>query len=119
MTQHGLKYIALQIVNSKSICTLEPGSVEDLSESVSISVRGKKYERGGFTLIELLVVIAIIVLLMSVLVPSLRRARTSAKRLVCAHNLKQISLAVDLYLCSHDNTYPCAQDPLPTATQQS
>ena len=69
--------------------------------------------RRGFTLIELLVVIAIIALLLSVLVPSLRRARASAKRLVCAHNLKQISLAVDLYLYSNDNTYPCAQDPLP------
>ena len=113
MTQQRLKYIALQIADSESICEPEPGSVEDLGESVSSSVGGKKYERGGFTLVELLVVIAIIALLMSVLVPSLRRARTSAKRLVCAHNLKQISLAVDLYLYSHDNTYPCAQDPLP------
>ncbi len=82
-------------------------------ESVSNSVRAEGCRRGGFTLIELLVVIAIIALLLSVLMPSLRRARAIAKRLVCAHNLKQISLAVDLYLHSNDNTYPCAQDPLP------
>ena len=82
-------------------------------ESVLNRVRDEKCRRGGFTLIELLVVIAIIALLLSVLMPSLRRARAIAKRLVCAHNLKQVSLAVDLYLYSNDNTYPCAQDPLP------
>lgn len=74
---------------------------------------GERPRRAGFTLIELLVVIAIIALLLSVLMPSLRRARAIAKRLVCAHNLKQVSLAADLYLQSNDNTYPCAQDPLP------
>jgi prepilin-type N-terminal cleavage/methylation domain-containing protein/prepilin-type processing-associated H-X9-DG protein len=67
----------------------------------------------GFTLVELLVVIAIIGLLLSILTPSLVRVRATAKRLACAHNLKQINLAVNLYLNSQDNTYPCAQDPLP------
>ncbi|MHC4120378.1 MAG: type II secretion system protein, partial [Planctomycetota bacterium] len=83
-------------------------------ESVLIRVRDEKRGRAAFTLIELLVVIAIIALLLAVLMPSLRRARASAKRLVCAHNLKQVSLAVDLYLYSNDHLYPCAQDPLPT-----
>ena len=36
-----------------------------------------------------------------------------AVRLKCAHNLKQIDLAMNLYLNSNDNTYPCAEDPLP------
>ena len=45
--------------------------------------------------------------------PSLRRARAAAKRLACTNNLKQISLAVDLYLNSNDQIYPYAQDPLP------
>lgn len=36
-----------------------------------------------------------------------------AKRIKCAHNLKQIDLAVQMYLNENDETYPCADDPLP------
>ncbi len=66
----------------------------------------------GFTLVELLVVIAIIALLLSILMPSLSRARSITKRLVCAHNLKQIDLAMRLYLDGNNDTYPCAEDPV-------
>jgi len=71
--------------------------------------------RSGFTLVELLVVIGIIALLLSILMPSLRKARSIAMRLACASNLKQISLAMNLYLNGNDNTYPCAEDPVSTA----
>lgn len=70
--------------------------------------------RSGFTLVELLVVIAIIALLMSILTPSLRKAKAIASRTVCTHNLKQINLAVGFYLNEHDNVYPCAEDPVST-----
>ncbi|MBN1806471.1 MAG: type II secretion system protein [Sedimentisphaerales bacterium] len=66
----------------------------------------------AFTLIELLVVIAIVALLLSILFPSLRKAGLMAARLACAHNLKQISLAVDFYLNENDSFYPGAQDPV-------
>jgi len=68
----------------------------------------------GFTLVELLVVIAIIGLLLSILTPSLVRARATAKRLACAHNLRQINLALNLYLDGNDHTYPCASDRVST-----
>lgn len=66
----------------------------------------------GFSLLELLVVIAIIALLLSILTPSLGKAKSAAMRLRCAHNLKQINLAVILYLNANKDTYPCAQDPV-------
>ncbi len=68
---------------------------------------------GAFSLIELLVVIAVISLLLSILVPSLRRAKAAASRVGCAHNLKQIALAMDMYVMGNDNVYPCAEDPVP------
>ncbi|MHC4265207.1 MAG: type II secretion system protein [Planctomycetota bacterium] len=66
----------------------------------------------GFTLVELLVVIAIIALLLSILMPSLNKAKITALRLKCSHNLKQIILATNLYLNDHDQTYISAQDPV-------
>ncbi len=68
----------------------------------------------GFTLVELLVVIAIIALLIGILIPSLGKARSIAKRLACTGNLRQIHLAMDMYAGANDNAYPCMQDPIST-----
>lgn len=51
----------------------------------------------GFTLIELLVVIAIIALLLSVIIPSLKKAKEYAKQVICQSNLKQFATALEMY----------------------
>ena len=66
----------------------------------------------GFTLIELLVVISIIALLVSILMPSLNRARDNAKRTVCASNMKSIGQAIMLYSSANNDRLPRNEDAL-------
>jgi prepilin-type N-terminal cleavage/methylation domain-containing protein/prepilin-type processing-associated H-X9-DG protein len=58
-----------------------------------------------FTLIELLVVIAIIAILSAMLLPSLQRARISAKISTCTSNCKQFGQAIDMYVSDNGNVY--------------
>ncbi len=51
----------------------------------------------AFTLIELLVVVSIIALLISILLPSLKKARAQAKDTVCRTDLHQLGLAIQYY----------------------
>jgi prepilin-type N-terminal cleavage/methylation domain-containing protein/prepilin-type processing-associated H-X9-DG protein len=59
----------------------------------------------AFTLIELLVVIAIIAVLAAILFPVFSQARESARQTACASNLRQMGMALRMYLTDFDDSW--------------
>jgi len=69
----------------------------------------------AFTLVELLVVMAIVGLLAGLLLPVLGRARAQAKGAACLSNLRQIGVALQLYVDENDNRLPILYDAPPAS----
>lgn len=60
----------------------------------------------AFTLVELLVVIAVIAIIAAILLPVLNQARQKAKATSCLNNMKQLGLALNMYVTDNQDYLP-------------
>ena len=89
-----------------------------MNEQSRVEGRGSK-ARWAFTLVELLVVIGIITILAALLLPTMGRAKESARGTACLSNLRQIGVALQLYVDANNQRLPVMRDRLPvTDTNQ-
>jgi prepilin-type N-terminal cleavage/methylation domain-containing protein/prepilin-type processing-associated H-X9-DG protein len=69
-------------------------------------MRASPASRTGFTLVELLVVIAIIGILAALLLPALSWAKAQAHSTTCKNHLRQMGMALQMYVHENGNKYP-------------
>jgi len=65
----------------------------------------------GFTLIELLAVLAILGLLAGMISPAIQKAKSKAESTACLSNLRQIGIAVWLFVPENNNRFPSINNP--------
>ncbi len=99
-----------KVANNKDVYTSAHGFISvvvDSDETHKVVDNKNVYTLAhGFTLIELLVVVAIIAVLVSILLPSLARAREMARRTLCSANLRQISMGLIGYAEDSNGWFP-------------
>jgi len=79
----------------------------------------RRENRAAFTLIELLVVIAIIAILAALVLGPVSRSKEAAKGAVCISNLRQVGIALQLYVDANNQRLPVMYDkPVMTDTNQ-
>jgi len=77
-------------------------------KSEHLTMINRRADRIGFTLIELLVVISIVTVLIGMLVPALKKAKETARRVQCLSNLRQISNGFQVYASEYNGHFPPA-----------
>ena len=85
------------------MCCIEQNN-ED--KGVPIMYHCCKKKSVGFTLVELLVVISIIALLLSILMPTLKKARDQAKSILCMSRIKQSLFGIQMYASDNEDWTP-------------
>jgi Tfp pilus assembly protein PilV len=70
------------------------------------SSRPTAQRAAGFTLIETLVVIAVIMILIAMLLPALRKVKTTTNRMTCSAQIKQITLGILILADEDDGKFP-------------
>src|SRR5579871_4692134 len=113
MQSHAVLRFLFQIFRQRAL-SLSPAEERgklclgaDMSATLYPSgLKGEIMKRRAFTLIELLVVIAIIAILAAILFPVFAQAREKARGISCLSNLKQLGLALNMYVQDYDETFP-------------
>ncbi|MFI4873679.1 MAG: type II secretion system protein, partial [Phycisphaerales bacterium JB061] len=76
----------------------------------SESMRSTGVARGAFSIIELVVVIGLVMVLLGVFLPVLGAAKSSAKQVRLASQIRQTATMVSAYCDEYDGVYPIADD---------
>ncbi len=80
--------------------------------------QSRSESQNAFTLIELLVVMAIIAILSALLLPALRKAKEAGKATACLSNLRQVGVAIQLYVQDNNNRLPFMRDKSLTSSNE-
>lgn len=78
------------------------------------AARGMRFSTGdeacAFTLLELLVTIGIIVVIGALLLPVVAKSKEQGKSAACLSNLRQLGIALQLFVPDHENRMPIIYD---------